>query len=152
MLQTAHPVPNLSKMLLLFFSAGTVALCIYLCTSSLVSYFRTKTLTSQFPLYTFQDRPDSYEHYVKSTRELHYAGYEKFIKNGLPYRVRTSAGGERIILPMKYLAEIKNANQRDVSLPDEMEELLLMRYTGVPQRTDSGTKVVRVDLTRSLGT
>lgn len=151
MLQTAYLVPNLSKMLLLFFSAGTVALCIYLCTSSLASYFRTKTLTSQFPLYTFQDRPDSYEHYVKSTRELHYAGYEKFIKNGLPYRVRTSAGGERIILPMKYLAEIKNANQRDVSLPDEMEELLLMRYTGVPQRTDSGTKVVRVDLTRSLG-
>lgn len=26
-----------------------------------------------------------------------------------------------------------------------------MRYTGVPQRTDSGTKVVRVDLTRNLG-
>ena len=56
-----------------------------------------------------------------------------------------------MILPMRYLNEIKNASQNLISLPDEMEDLLLMKYTGVPQRTDSGTRVVRVELTRNLG-
>lgn len=93
------------------------------------------TLRQQIPLYTFEDRPDTYEHYVKSTRQLHYGGYQKYIRHERPYRVKTSAGGERIILPFKYLAEIKNASQKVMSLPDEMEDLLLMRYTGVPQRT-----------------
>lgn len=92
-------------------------------------------LRRQIPLYTFEDRPDTYEHYVKSTRQLHYGGYQKYIRHERPYRVKTSAGGERIILPFKYLAEIKNASQKVMSLPDEMEDLLLMRYTGVPQRT-----------------
>ncbi|KAF2208457.1 hypothetical protein CERZMDRAFT_49304 [Cercospora zeae-maydis SCOH1-5] len=108
-------------------------------------------MRDRIPLYGFEDRPDTYEHYVKSTRQLHYAGYKKFIQKSLAYRVKTSAGGERIILPYKYLTEIKNASQNFISLPDEMEELLLMKYTGVPQRTDSGTKVVRVDMTRNLG-
>lgn len=110
-----------------------------------------KITRHKIPLYGFDDRPDTLEHYVSDTRHLHYGGYKAFTKNDQPYRVRTSAGSERIILPLKYLIEVKNAPQSNVSLPDEMAHLLLMNYTGVPQRTDSGTKVVRVDMNRQLG-
>ncbi|PIA92053.1 Ent-kaurene oxidase [Cercospora beticola] len=137
---------------LLFVLAGATALLLYYLTLYiLLPKQRTNQLRGRVPLHTFEDRPDTYENYVKSTRQLHYAGYKKYIQKSLPYRVKTSAGGERIILPFKYLVEIKNAPQSAISLPDEMEELLLMKYTGVPQRTDSGTKVVRVDMTRNLG-
>ena len=115
--------------------AFALLLTYYFILNILLPRQRTKHLRAQIPLYGFEDRPDTYEHYVKSTRQLHYAGYKKFIQNKDPYRVKTSAGGERIILPFKYLSEIKNASQSAISLPDEMEELLLMKYTGVPQRT-----------------
>lgn len=131
-----------------------LATLLALCTityRTLYPWLRRRHALSQIPTHTFTDRPDTQEHYVKSTRDLHYAGYRKFSLNGLPYRVRTSAGGERIVLPTRYLNEVKNASQSVISLPDEMEDLLLMKYTGVPQRTDSGTKVVRVELTRNLG-
>ncbi|KAM3418000.1 hypothetical protein BST61_g6211 [Cercospora zeina] len=137
--------------LLLVVTGATVILFYYLIIYILIPKQRTNQLRNRIPLYGFEDRPDTYEHYVKSTRQLHYAGYKKFIQQSLAYRVKTSAGGERIMLPSKYLVEIKNASQNFISLPDEMEELLLMKYTGVPQRTDSGTKVVRVDMTRNLG-
>ena len=121
---------------LLFVLAGATALLLYYLTLYiLLPKQRTNQLRGRVPLHTFEDRLDTYENYVKSTRQLHYAGYKKYIQKSLPYRVKTSAGGERIILPFKYLVEIKNAPQSAISLPDEMEELLLMKYTGVPQRT-----------------
>ncbi|KAI5364932.1 Putative cytochrome P450 [Septoria linicola] len=129
----------------------SLVLTYYIVTYYALPVHRRRKLRALIPLYGFEDRQDTYDNYVKSTRQLHYAGYKKFIQRSLPYRVKTSAGGERIILPFKFLVEVKNAPQSAISLPDEMEELLLMKYTGVPQRTDSGTKVVRVDMTRSLG-
>ncbi|KAK5119704.1 hypothetical protein LTR85_007280 [Meristemomyces frigidus] len=112
---------------------------------------RRRDVQVDIPFHRFGDRPDTHEHYIASTRHLHYNGYKKFTKTEQPYRVQTSAGSERIILPLKYLTEVKNAPQSHISLPEEMAHLLLMDYTGVPQRTDSGTKVVRVDMTRQLG-
>lgn len=135
----------------LAFGIAIIAVAYVVLDLLIVPWLKQRSLKSAVPLFRFEDRPDTYENYVKATRQLHYAGYQRYIQNDLPYRVQTSAGGQRIILPFKYLTEIKNASQSFVSLPDEMEELLLMKYTGVPQRTDSGTKVVRVDLTRSLG-
>ena len=120
---------------LLFLAGTTTVLLYHLFIYVLLPKQRTSQLRSRIPLHGFEDRPDTYENYVRSTRQLHYAGYKKFIQNALPYRVKTSAGGERVILPLKYLVEIKNAPQSAISLPDEMEELLLMKYTGVPQRT-----------------
>lgn len=107
--------------------AAIVAILIILTRTLVIPWLRLKRLRRQIPLHRFEDRPDTYEHYVRSTRELHYAGYEKYIKRGLPYRVKTSAGGERVILPLKYLVEIKSASQQDVSLPAEMEEVLSLR-------------------------
>lgn len=111
--------------------ASSLLLCVafsFTATSILRPLLKRRRLRKSIPLHTFHgsDLTDTYDSYVKHTRELHYAGYARFTKKGLPYRVKTSAGGERILLPMKYLGEVMGASQETFSLPGEMEELLLV--------------------------
>lgn len=129
----------------------TILCCFIPPTVFILRFVFRQHLLSHIPLHHFTDRPDVHEHYIASTRALHYDGYRKFSKSGQAYRVRTAAGGQRLVLPPKYLDEVKALAQHTASLPAEMSHLLLMPYTGVPQRTNAGTYVVRVDMTRQLG-
>ncbi|KAL5355556.1 cytochrome P450 [Aspergillus floccosus] len=122
--------------------------CWYLSTKPAV----TKKALQHIPECRFED-DDTPERYRLNSRSLLYKGYEKYSRHGIPFQMRNPIGelGPQLVLPMKYLDEVKYASTSLFSFPLFSEKAFLLSYSDAPRQTDAAAHVVRVDLTRNLG-
>lgn len=87
------------------------------------------------------------------TKSLLQIGYDKYLRHGLPFRIRHPVGelGYEVFLPLKYLDEVKRAPMSLFSFEAYSEKSALLNYIHAPRQTDAAAQVVRVEMNRSLG-
>ncbi|KAK7979607.1 hypothetical protein PG989_012064 [Apiospora arundinis] len=93
------------------------------------------------------------ERYTLETRSLLQQGYEKYLRNGIPFQMRNPIGemGPQVFLPMKYLDEVKGAPKTLFSFDVFSEKAFLLNYSNGPRQTDASVSVIKDDLNKNLG-
>ncbi|RYP81367.1 hypothetical protein DL769_002013 [Monosporascus sp. CRB-8-3] len=68
---------------------------------------------------------NSMERYISETKSLMDQGYAQYLKKGEPFSIRNPSDERHplVILPMKYLAEVRNAPQSKLSFPYFLDKL-----------------------------
>ncbi|KAK2003780.1 cytochrome P450 [Colletotrichum falcatum] len=96
---------------------------------------------------------NSVERYMTDTRSLLRQGYDKYLRQGIPFQIRHPVGelGSEVILPTKYLEEVKKAPTNLFSFEAYSEKSFLLNYSRAPRQTEAAAHVIRVDLNRNLG-
>ncbi|GKT83708.1 cytochrome P450 [Colletotrichum tofieldiae] len=104
------------------------------------------------PLLRFEGS-NSVERYMNETRSLLKQGYEKYLRQGIPFQIRHPVGelGSQVLLPTKYLEEVKKAPTDLFSFEAYSEKSFLLNYSRAPRQTEAAAQIIRVDLNRNLG-
>ncbi|KAI5928464.1 cytochrome P450 [Camillea tinctor] len=112
----------------------------------------TKEALSHIPELRF-DENDTPERYLSDSRSLLSKGYERYLRHGTPFQMRNPVGelGPQLLLPMKYLDEVKAAPASILSFTEFSEKLFLLKYSDAPAQTDASAQVIRIDLNKNLG-
>ncbi|KAI0109881.1 cytochrome P450 [Daldinia grandis] len=99
------------------------------------------------------EEDNTYERYLRDSRSLLFQGYSKYLKHGTPFQMRNPVSelGPQVLLPMKYLDEVKNAPTSVFSFRAFSEQMFFLDYSNAPLQTDAATHVIKVDLNRNLG-
>ncbi|KAI0516800.1 cytochrome P450 [Xylaria bambusicola] len=92
------------------------------------------------------------ERYRSETRSLLRQGYEKYLQYGVPFQFANPVAelGNQVILPVKYLEEVKRAPRSLYSFETFSEKLFLLNYFNSPRQTDAVTYATRLDINRNL--
>ncbi|KAI0145635.1 cytochrome P450 [Xylariaceae sp. FL1272] len=98
------------------------------------------------------DGDNSAARYLSETGTLMEKGYVQYIKNGLPFSIRNPTNPNRpyVILPMKYLDEVRSAPDHVLSFPMFLEKANLLRDIGAPLMNSEVTHMARTELNRAL--
>ncbi|KAI8240675.1 Cytochrome P450 monooxygenase ccsG [Colletotrichum sp. SAR 10_99] len=90
---------------------------------------------------------------MNETRSLLRQGYEKYLRQGIPFQIRHPVGelGSQVLLPTKYLEEVKKAPTDLFSFEAYSAKSFLLDYSRAPRQTEAAAHVIRVDLNRNLG-
>ncbi|KAI1406848.1 cytochrome P450 [Hypoxylon sp. FL1857] len=90
---------------------------------------------------------ESISRYISGYRSLMERGYTLYTKNGRPFSIRNPSDENRplVILPMKYLAEVRHAPQNKLSFSDFLEKVV-----GGPEMNPEVTRMARLSMNRSL--
>ncbi|KAI1352954.1 cytochrome P450 [Xylaria sp. FL0043] len=98
------------------------------------------------------EKDDTPERYRSETRSLLRQGYEKYLQYGVPFQMHNPVGelGNQVILPVKYLDEVKRAPRSLYSFEAFSEKLFLLSYFNSPRQTDAVTYATRLDVNRNL--
>nr|QJY30857.1 cytochrome P450 [Discosia rubi] len=98
------------------------------------------------------DNNDIPERYVAESEKLLHSGYNKYIKNGVPFRMRNlvDPNHHQLILPFKYLDEVKSSAQNEMSFQLFSRQAFLLDYLNAPEPIDLSTHIVRGDLNKNL--
>lgn len=93
------------------------------------------------------------DRYRTDTRSLLRIGYEKYLQYGVPFQMHNPVGelGNQVVLPLKYLDEVKRAPKSLFSFETFSEKLFLLNYVNAPRQTDAATHAVKLDINRNLG-
>lgn len=77
----------------------------------------------------------------------------QYIKNGIPFRMRNPADPSQpqVILPFKYLSEMKNAAESSWSFMHFSNQSFLLEYINAPLGSSIAHQVVRGELNKNLG-
>lgn len=104
------------------------------------------------PLLQF-DGSNDLERYVSETRSLLRKGYDKYLRQGVPFQIRHPVEelGAQVLLPPKYLDEVKKAPTDLFSFEAYSEKSFLLNYSRAPRQTEAAAHIIRVDLNRNLG-
>lgn len=99
------------------------------------------------------EKDDTSEGYRQNTRSLLRAGYEKYLQYGVPFQMYNPVGelGNQVVLPMKYLDEVKRAPKSLYSFETFSEKIFLLNYTNAPRQTVAATYAVKLDVNMNLG-
>ncbi|KAI9147224.1 Trans-enoyl reductase FSL5 [Paramyrothecium foliicola] len=94
----------------------------------------------------------SRQRYAAESVSLMSKGYEKFLKHGRPFMLRNIVDDEHplVILPLKYLEEVKNASPTELSFALYVEKNSILKDIHGPTLTDEGAHMVRIDLNKCL--
>lgn len=111
----------------------------------------TKKDLQHIPELRFKEN-DTYERYIHDTRALLTQGYNKYLKNGVPFQMHNPILelGPQVMMPMKYLDEIKSAPMSLFSFKEFSVKTFLLHYIDAPLQTDASAHVIKVDLNRNL--
>ncbi|OTA86891.1 hypothetical protein M434DRAFT_146292 [Hypoxylon sp. CO27-5] len=95
---------------------------------------------------------NSYSRYMTEVETLIRRGYYQYTKHGLPFSLHNISDTKRpqVILPFKYLQEVKTAPQSQLSFPVFNERMLVLPAAAGPLQTDEATHMVKIDLNRAL--
>lgn len=112
----------------------------------------TKKSLQHIPELKFEEN-DTFQRYLQETRSLILRGYEKYLKHGTPFQMRNPVGelGPQLMLPMKYMDEVKNAPTSLFSFKAFSEKMFFLNYSDAPLQSEAATHVIKVDLNRNLG-
>ncbi|KAK3370063.1 cytochrome P450 [Podospora didyma] len=115
---------------------------------------RTKQpkLPPGIPYVEFEDGDNSNERYFLETRSVTTRGYNKYIKNGQPFSMHNAANTDLplLVLPHKYLDEVKNAQDHQLNLPKVLDQRAGMDKIGGFLLTDETVSVVRTAMSRAI--
>ncbi|KAF4964952.1 hypothetical protein FSARC_7179 [Fusarium sarcochroum] len=122
--------------------------------SWLYSRFFRRPAPLDLPYLTFEDGDDSRQRHVTDTPALLQLGYDKYLKHGQAFAMRNYVNDDQpqVILPLKYLKEVRSAPESKLSFPYYSEQLFSLRYTGGIFHTPEATQLLRVDLNKHLDT
>ncbi|KAI1365841.1 cytochrome P450 [Xylaria arbuscula] len=83
---------------------------------------------------------------------LSWSFWERHIRNGQPFCIRDflNPSRPRVFLPAKYMEELRNAPQENLSLPGILNKTSTMSKVGGPEITEEIQTSARVDLNRAL--
>ncbi|KID83944.1 cytochrome P450 [Metarhizium guizhouense ARSEF 977] len=98
------------------------------------------------------EKDNTPDRYGNDTRSLLRIGYEKYLQYGVPFQMYNPIGelGNQVVLPMKYLDEVKRAPKSLFSFEVFSEKLFLLNYINAPRQTNAATHAVKFDLNRNL--
>ncbi|KAI0185013.1 cytochrome P450 [Xylaria flabelliformis] len=98
------------------------------------------------------EKDDTPDRYRSETRSLLRMGYEKYLRHGVPFQMHNPVGelGNQVILPIKYLDEVKKAPRSLYSFEAFSEKLFLLNYFNSPRQTDAVTYATKLDINRNL--
>ncbi|EAW09122.1 cytochrome P450 [Aspergillus clavatus NRRL 1] len=139
-------------MMITLFTLAVVSIGFFLWWLLTVQPAVTKRALKHIPELRFEDN-DTPERYTQDSRSLLFRGYDKYLRHGIPFQMRHPIEelGPQVLLPMKYLDEVKYASTSLFSFPLFSEKVFLLNYSNAPRQTDAAAHVVRVDLTKNLG-
>ncbi|KAK2050989.1 cytochrome P450 [Colletotrichum caudatum] len=105
----------------------------------------------KLPFIKFEEN-DTPERYVTDSRSLLHRGYVQYIKNGVPFRMRNPVDPDhpQVILPFKYLNEVKMRPESVMSFQRFSRQAFLLDYINAPEPTDMASHIVRSDLNKHL--
>ncbi|PGH16795.1 hypothetical protein AJ80_05110 [Polytolypa hystricis UAMH7299] len=106
----------------------------------------------RLPYLKFEDGNDSRERYVTDTPALLQIGYDRYLKHGQAFAMLNyvDENHPQVVLPIKYLKEVRNAPESKLSFPYYSEQIFSLRDTGGIFHTHEATQMIRVDLNRHL--
>ncbi|KAK4222297.1 cytochrome P450 [Podospora fimiseda] len=107
----------------------------------------------QIPYLEFPPQEDnSFSRYLHDTRSLMRRGYNEYTKKGLPFAMfnHVDFNSPLVILPLKYLEEVRSASTGRLSFPLSLERSTIINDIGGPRMTEEAIRVVRLDVTRCL--
>ncbi|KAI0009475.1 cytochrome P450 [Xylariaceae sp. FL0662B] len=95
---------------------------------------------------------NSQARYIKESRTLMDKGYDEYLKKGLPFSMRNPVDPKRpiLMLPMKYLEEVRSAPETKWSFPLFLERSTIIKEVGGPTMSREATQIARLDLNRAL--
>ncbi|KAI9374537.1 cytochrome P450 [Aspergillus egyptiacus] len=104
------------------------------------------------PLVKF-DQNDTLESYIARTKEILRKGYVEYNKKGIAFRIRNPAdeGSPQVVIPRKYLDEVKIASEGRLSFPLYSIQSFLLKLSGSVLPSAAATHVTRIDLNKNLG-
>ncbi|TID02532.1 Cytochrome P450 monooxygenase paxP [Colletotrichum higginsianum] len=107
----------------------------------------------KLPFVRFEEN-DTPERYVADSRSVLHSGYVQYLKNGIPFRMRNPVDPDhpQVILPFKYLNEVKMAPESVMSFQRFSRQAFLLDYINAPKPTAMAPHIVRGDLNKHLGT
>lgn len=75
------------------------------------------------------------------------------MRQGIPFQIRHPVGelGSQVLLPTKYLEEVKKAPTDLFSFEAYSAKSFLLDYSRAPRQTEAAAHAIRVDLNRNLG-
>ncbi|RYO97387.1 hypothetical protein DL765_011231 [Monosporascus sp. GIB2] len=136
----------------------TTLLLVTLCASAVVWIVsklveqRNPKLPADIPYVKFEDGDDSYQRYFEETRTVATLGYNKYIKKGKPFSMYNAANTDLplLLLPMKYLDEVKNAHKSKLNLQKALDQRAGLDKIGGFSLSDEVVTVVRTAMTKAL--
>ncbi|PYH42434.1 cytochrome P450 [Aspergillus saccharolyticus JOP 1030-1] len=107
---------------------------------------------SHIPLVRFH-HDDTQASYIARTREIMHQGYVEYNKKGMAFRIRNPVdeGSPQVIMAKRYLDEVKNASEEQLSFPLYSIQAFLLKYSGSVLPSAAATHVTRIDLNKNLG-
>ncbi|KAL4879214.1 cytochrome P450 [Aspergillus karnatakaensis] len=104
------------------------------------------------PYVDFEDGKKTTERYARETGSLMKRGYEQYLKKGLPFAMFNCLELSKpiVILPMKYLAEVRGASASKLNFPEFMNRSIVAKDILAPLVTERVVKVAKLDLNKSL--
>ncbi|TLS29150.1 hypothetical protein PpBr36_02038 [Pyricularia pennisetigena] len=98
------------------------------------------------------EKDDTPDRYRTETRFLVRKGYEKYLRHGIPFQMHNPVGelGNQVVLPVKYLEEVKRAPRSLYSFEAFSEELFLLSYIDAPRQTDALLYAAKLDINKNL--
>ncbi|TWU72713.1 hypothetical protein ED733_004270 [Metarhizium rileyi] len=98
------------------------------------------------------DKDDTADRYRTDTRSILRIGYERYLQYGVPFQMYNPIGelGNQVVLPMKYLNEVKCAPKSLFSFEAFSEKVFLLNYINAPRQTNAATHAVKLDVNRNL--
>ncbi|KAM7185885.1 cytochrome P450 monooxygenase [Rhypophila sp. PSN 637] len=116
-------------------------------------YISTRSKASHVPLVEFEgdNSPARYE--TDTVTVLLGKGYKEYTKKDLPFRIQNPFDPKQplIVLPFKYLDEVKWAPKSRFSFYDFIDKLGSMTQLGIPLLSHEGAMSARIGLNKALG-
>ncbi|KAI1076751.1 cytochrome P450 [Whalleya microplaca] len=117
----------------------------------LIRYLMLSPRTLNVPYVKFEGN-NSQARYTKEYRTLVDKGYYEYLRKGLPFSIRNPVDPKRpiVLLPMKYLEEVRSAPESKWSFPLFLERSTIIKEVGGPKMSQEATHMARLDLNRAL--
>ncbi|KAI1845528.1 hypothetical protein JX266_008386 [Neoarthrinium moseri] len=95
---------------------------------------------------------NSMARYISETKTLMDQGQAQHLKKGRPFTIRNPSDEKHplVILPLKYLSEVKSALQSKLSFPTFLDKSNLLTVVGGPTMNFEVTRMVRLRVNRAL--
>ncbi|KAJ1327027.1 ent-kaurene oxidase [Microdochium nivale] len=87
------------------------------------------------------------KYFIQHAKALHSEGYKKFTE--AIYRI-TDTEGDMIVLPIKYLEELRKVPDHILNNKITLQEMFMTRYTGHDSDSEILNHIIRADLTHNL--
>ncbi|KAI8934908.1 hypothetical protein NX059_008578 [Plenodomus lindquistii] len=86
--------------------------------------------------------------FLKSSRNMYKEGYKKFKKEA--YRLVSDSGETHVVVPQKFLPELKKLPDDVLSFPKAVDEMMVRKYTNLLTESSIIAHPIKTDLTPSL--